>query len=224
VVALIHLLKLQMSQEFIDLLHVASLDDVGMAPEDLEALCNPELTMDIVYPSPLLQLIRHFFNNTGCSQDHFDNLQAIVLLNNPNDDLLSFDQSKRRVRLLSGVVSLEHDMCPNSCITYTSPYKALDNCLKCQTSWYHHNSQKPRKLFSMTPIGPVIQAFYGSCKVADKMYYLEKKLAENVETIRLGGQLPVYNDTTCGSDLLKAWSSGHFGKSDITFQLYIDGA
>jgi hypothetical protein len=57
------------------------------------------------------------------------------------------------------------------------------------------------------------------------MHYLECKLSENLETARLnGGTLPVYDDTTCSSDLLNAWRSGCFGKSDITLQLSIDGA
>ena len=70
---------------------------------------------------------------------------------------------------------------------------------------------------------PVIQAFYGSHKIPEKMHYLKRKLSENLETLRLnGGNLPVYDNTTCGSNLLNAWSKGRFGKSDIALQLYID--
>ncbi|KAF8264363.1 hypothetical protein EI94DRAFT_1593606, partial [Lactarius quietus] len=131
-VAFIHLPKLRTTQEFIDMLRVASLDDTGMNTEDLYTLRNPEPTLELVDPSPLLHSIRHFINNNKCSRDHFDNLQAIVMLNHPNNDLLSFDQSKWCVRILSGVVSLEHNMCPKSCIAYTGPYKELDKCPKCQ--------------------------------------------------------------------------------------------
>jgi hypothetical protein len=116
-------------------------------------------------------------------------------------------------------------MCPDSCIAYTGPYSELDKCPQCQTPWYHPDSLKPQKWFLTIPIGPVIQSFYGLHEITEKIHYLEQKLSENLETLRLnGGKLPVYNDTTCGSDLLKAWSSGHFGKSDIALQLSIDSA
>ena len=72
--------------------------------------------------------MRHFINNTGSSRDHYDILHTIERLNNPNDNLLSFDQVKQRIHHLSGVVPLEHDMCPDSCIAYTGPYGELDKC------------------------------------------------------------------------------------------------
>lgn len=224
-VALIHLPKLQTTQKFIDSLRVASLDDAGMDPEDLETLRNPGPTPDLVNPSPLLHSLRHFINNAGASRDHYDNLREIELEHNPKDDLLSFDRAKRRIRHLSGVVPLEHDMCPESCIAYTGPYGELDKCPECQTTRYHPETEKPRKQFSTVPIGPVIQAFYGSPEIAKQMHYLEQKLSENLETATLnGGTLPVYNDTTCGSNILTAWKTGTLRKSDIALQLSIDGA
>lgn len=51
-----------------------------MDPEDLEALHNPEPMVDLLNLSPLLCSLRHFINNAGASQDHYDNLQAIELL------------------------------------------------------------------------------------------------------------------------------------------------
>ena len=226
IVSSIDLPKLQTTQKFINILRIASLNDTGMDPEDINTICNPEPTIiNLVNPSPMLHSIQHFINNAGLSQDHYKNLQEIELLDNPERDFLSFDQVKRCIHHLSGVVLLEYDMCPNSCVAYVGPYCDLDKCPTCKTTWYYPNSSKPQKQFWTVPIGPVIQAFYGSCKITENMHYLEHKLAQNLETARLNrGTLPVYDDTTCSSDLLNAWQSGHFGKSDIALQLSIDGA
>jgi hypothetical protein len=217
--------KLQTTQKFIDLLRMASLNNSGMDSEALETLHNPQPTIDLLDPLPILRLLRHFINNAGSSRDHFDNLWAIELLNDPNTKLLSFDQVKRRICHLSGVIPVEYDMCPNLHVAFTGPYCDLDKCPTCQTSRYHPDLSKPQKQFWTVPIGPVIQAFYGSDEIAEKMHYLEHKLSENLEAARLnGGSLPVYDNTTCGSDLLNAWRSGCFRKSDIALQLSIDGA
>ena len=214
--------KLQTTQKFIDILRMASLNNTGMDPEDLETLCNSGPTINLINPSPILILLRHFINNSGSSWDHYNNLQEIELLDDPERVFLSFDQVKRCICYLSGVILLEYNMCPGSCVTYTGPYHVLDKCPTCNTAWYHPNSSKPQKQFWTIPNGPVIQAFYGSWEITKKMHYLEHKLAKNLETATLNvGTLPVYDNTTCGSDLLNAWWSGHFGKSDVALQLSI---
>ena len=129
--------------------------------------------VDLLDLSPLLCSLRHFINNAGASQDHYDNLQAIELLNDPKSKFLSFDQVKRCICFLSGVIPLEYDMCPSSCIAYTGPYSEIDKCPQCQTPWYHPSSSKPQKQFLTILIRPVIQAFYSLHKIAEKMHYLE---------------------------------------------------
>ena len=128
--------KLQMTQAFVDLLRIASLDNSGMDEDMLASLRRPEL--DVVYelelknPSPLLRSLHHFINNSGSSRDHYDGLREIEKEHkkehNPCDVILSFDQVKRRIQHLSGVVPIEHDMCPESCVAYTGPYDKLDSC------------------------------------------------------------------------------------------------
>ena len=80
--------KLQTTQKFIDLLRMASLDNTGMDPEDLETLHNPGPTINIINPSPMLCLLRHFINNSGSSWDHYNNLQEIELLDDPKREVL----------------------------------------------------------------------------------------------------------------------------------------
>jgi hypothetical protein len=54
----------------------------------------------------------------------------------------------------------------------------------------------------------MIQVMYSSRDVADRMHYLKRTLADNVEHARLnGGVLDMYDDTASGQALLDAWHS-----------------
>ena len=224
--ASIQLPKLQTTQSFIDLIRVAVLEGSGMQDDDIVSLREPGPDRELLNPSPLLRSVRHFVNNDQSSREHYETLRKIELLHNPGDPMLSFDQVKCRIRWLSGVVPLEHDMCTNSCVAYTGPYSDLEKCPWCsETRYILGSTVKARKRFTTIPIGPVIQAFYGSREVAQSMHYLEKQLAENLDTANANsGRLVVYDDTACGQELLDAWSKGHFRKSDVALQFSIDGA
>ena len=196
-----------------------------MDTDDILNLRNPEPGYDLVEPSSLLRSIRHFINNTGTSRDHYNTLREIEHQHNPQDTILSFDQAKRRVRWLSGVVPIEHDMCPESCIAYTGPYGELEICPRCSTPRYiAGDNKKPQKRFSTIPVGPVIQALYGSRDIAEHMHYLEQRLAQNVEHVRVHGRLDKYDDTACSQELLDAWHSGSLRHSDVALQFSINGA
>ncbi|KAH9002126.1 hypothetical protein EDB86DRAFT_2800981, partial [Lactarius hatsudake] len=154
----IHLPALQTTEQFINMLRVAVLEDSGMCPEDIGSLRNPGKEPELADPSPLLRSIRHFVNNASASRDHYDTTREIELLNNPESEFLSFDQVKRRIRWLSGVVPIEHDMCVRSCVAYTGPYGELESCPRCSSPRYIPGTTKAQKRFSTIPIGPVIQA------------------------------------------------------------------
>ena len=223
--AVIHLPSLQTTQGFLDALGTASLEKSGMEPDDIEALRDPSPVFDLKDPSPLLRSLRHFINNSGSSRDHYEDIRETELLDNPSNDFLSFDQAKRRLRWLSGVVPIEHDMCPETCVAYTGPYEALDSCPRCSTSRHFPGTTTPRKRFTTVPIGPVIQALYGSHDMAEHMHYLERSLSENADHARHAeGSLGRYDDISCGKDILYAWNSGAMKKNDVALQLSIDGA
>ena len=221
----IRLPSLQTTQGFINALKVASLETSGLLAEDIESLRDPGPVLDLEDPSPLLRSLRHFINNSGSSRAHYEGIREIELLNNPSDVFLSFDQVKRRLRWLSGVVPIEHDMCPNTCVAYTGPYEDLITCPRCPLSRYFPDSSTPRKRLTTVPIRPVIQALYGSRDIAEHMHYLERALSANVDRARrTGGSLDRYDDISCGKDILSAWTSGTLRKSDVALQLSIDGA
>ena len=222
----IDLPQLQTAQQYIDLLRSASLDSSAMQAEDIEDLRNPGQDYTLMDPSPLLRSVRHFINNYAASREHYETMRNIERLHRPDDPMLSFDQVKRRVRWLSGVVPVEHDMCVNSCLAFTGPREGLDACPRCKGPRYSPGTTKPQKRFSTIPMGPVIQAMYSSRTVAESMHYLERKLADNVDRrTRLGGDmLDFYDDTASGQALLDAWTAGHIGRGDVALQFSIDGA
>ena len=152
-----------------------------MQPDDIDNLRSPGPVFDLADPSPLLRCLRHFINNESASRAHYEGIREIELLHNPSSEFLSFDQVKHRLRWLSGVIPLEQDMCPRSCVAYTGPYDELEACPRCATSRYFPGTAKPRKRFTTLPIGPVIQSFYSSNDVADQMHYMERRLAANTE-------------------------------------------
>ncbi|KAH8996454.1 hypothetical protein EDB86DRAFT_2778691, partial [Lactarius hatsudake] len=171
----IHMPELQRTQEFIDLLRSSVLEDTGMLAEDIESLRNPGPGYEFVDSSPLLRSLRHFINNATASRSHYDKIRVIERLHRPDDLIMSFDQVKRRVRWLSGVVPIEHDMCVNSCVAFTGPYRILGACPRCSEPRYSPGTSKPQKRFTTIPVGPIIQALYSSHELADSMHYLEKK-------------------------------------------------
>ena len=225
VVAMIELPQLQIAQQYINLLHAAALDSSGMQADDIDDLRNPGQEYTLVDPSPLLRSVRHFINNSTTSRKHYDLLQTIERLHRPDNQILSFDQVKRHVRWLSGVAPVEHDMCINTCLAFTGPRETLDTCLHCGESRYCLGTTRPQKRFTTVPMGPVIQALYGSQEVAESMHYLERKLEENLDRARLSrGMLDIYDDTVSSQALIDAWDEGHIKRGDIALQFSIDGA
>ena len=199
IVATIELPQLQMAQQYIDLLCTADLENSGMQPDEIDDLRNLGQDYNLVDCSPLLRSLRHFINNVSASWKHYEQLRAIECMHRPNNPILSFDQVKRCVCWLSGVVPVEYDMCTNSCLAFTGPQESLDACSHCNEPRYCSGTTKPWKWFTTIPIGPVLQVMYSSQEIASCMHYLERKLAENVEHARPNeGILDTYDDTASG--------------------------
>jgi hypothetical protein len=221
----IELPQLQTAQQYLDLLRSASLESSGMKADDIDDLRSPGQDYTLVDPSPLLRSVRHFINNSTASRKHYETMRTIERLHRPDNPILSFDQVRRRVGWLSGVMPLEHDMCVNSCMAFTGLRESLDACARCKASRYCLGTTKAQKRFTTIPMGPVIQAMYGSREVAESMHYLERKLAANVTSARLGGgMLDFYDNTASGQALLDAWTEGRIKRGNIALQFSIDGA
>jgi hypothetical protein len=222
--------------EFIKLLRNASLDDTGMQmdEEDLEHLRKPPTYEISLESEPDLRLaLDLFLANYASSVDAYNQNRKAMLRRHPEDEIYTYDQAKRLVRHLSGIVPLTHNMCINTCIAYVGPFSDLEMCPYCNTPRYDPvvlaksggKTKTAQREFHTIPIGPQLQALYRSKESADDMKYGENKLQEIVdEALKPGGTQPDFEDWCHGADFLKAFHEGHIKKGDPVLMFSIDGA
>lgn len=149
----------------------------------------------------------------------------------PNSQLLSFYCVKQLVENLSGVTSIDRDMCVNSCIGYTGPYAELDSCPHCRESRYElgkngQPSKKPRKQFSTIPLGPQLQALWRTPEGAQSLHYRQKCTESILEELQENGgaRTSASKDFFDGYDYLNAVKKGRITEDDMVLVLSIDGA
>jgi hypothetical protein len=128
--------------DFILAIRNASLDDpiVKLSDDALEWLHNPTQGPIVIHSPGVWQSISVYLALEHASQDAYN---YICRANTQNfagvdgvDDLLSFYSVKKLISQYTGVESIEHDMCPKSCLVFTGPYADMGNCPMCtMTCW-----------------------------------------------------------------------------------------
>jgi hypothetical protein len=221
--------------DFITQLQNASLEDDGMRLDSdlLERLRNP-VQEELDIGDPDLRLALDLFLAVGnSSQQTYHNVRKAILRRYPNDDVLTYDQIKRRVAQLSGVTPLVHDMCINTCIAYTGPLRHLEICPHCNEPRYDPikltasdgKIKEARQEFHTIPIGPQLQALYRSKDGAERMHYRDIRTEQILAEIEANnGSIPVYEDLFHGSDYLQAVDEGRIKEGDPVLMFSIDGA
>ena len=218
--------ELKKTARFVDALRGATLEQSNMRPEDIERLraADPDPRLDVM-DEHFVKALQLFLSTTNASRTTYDNIRAGMLRCYPNDPFLSFWQVKQRVEQLSGVVPIFSDMCPDTCVGFTGPLDDCDHCPLCGKDRYRSGTRVPQRQFVTIPLGPVIQALYGSPETAGKMHYREQATAQILEYAQThGGKLKGYYDTTCGRDYLEAVKTGKIKNDDVCVQLSLDGA
>ncbi|KAG2062574.1 hypothetical protein BDR04DRAFT_986151, partial [Suillus decipiens] len=124
--------------EFILLLKNASLDDPisKLSDDALDRLRNPlQGPINIDRPG-IRHSISMYLALEYASQDAYNRIQRSTMRNfaQKNEDILSFYAVEKLISKYTGVESIDHDMCPNTCLAYTGPYAHLDNCPICDAS------------------------------------------------------------------------------------------
>ncbi|KAF8237005.1 hypothetical protein L208DRAFT_1520324, partial [Tricholoma matsutake] len=64
----------------------------------------------------------------------FNSTRETVLIRYLNDNPLTYDKLKQKIRNLTGIMPIIHDMCPNSCLAYTGPFSDQTTCMCCGES------------------------------------------------------------------------------------------
>ncbi len=109
---------------------------------------------------------RNVFNDAMQRQlgDNFEALPSLYVV-------------KERIKEITGVYPLMHDMCPNTCMAYTGPFSELSSCTKCSTPRYNPEvlatsggiRKVPQRRFVTLPIGPQLQALWRTPEGARNM-------------------------------------------------------
>jgi hypothetical protein len=160
----IHLNNLKTSASFIRALQHITLDDpmLGMSNEVLEHLQNP------LCDNPSLSInddtrlaIRLFMDNP--SEETYEKNHRSILLHGCMADasLPSYYRTKCLVADLTGIESVVHHMCINSCLAYTGPFSELETCPLCSEPQYDQfklqssggSAKIPQQEFHTIPIG-----------------------------------------------------------------------
>lgn len=152
-------------------------------------------------------------------------MRTTALRRHPEDNILSYDQVKTQIEDITGVGSITHPMCKNSCVAFTGPFAGLDRCPKCDEPSICPISRKPQQEFHTIPIGPVLQALWRKPSSAKQFYY-RRQITRRIiaELQEKGGNLSLYNDFFAGSDYLENIKKGKISEQDIVLMLSMDGA
>ncbi|KJA16114.1 hypothetical protein HYPSUDRAFT_148287, partial [Hypholoma sublateritium FD-334 SS-4] len=125
---------LQVAVNFIKALQTASLDDKynNMDSQALNRLRNPPTEKFDIENRPDLRLgLDTFSVSMKSSVDTYVTMREAILRRHPEDQIPSYDQMKRVITEITGVSSVVHPMCRNSCLAFTGPFSDLDKCPKC---------------------------------------------------------------------------------------------
>ncbi|EDR01265.1 uncharacterized protein LACBIDRAFT_312364 [Laccaria bicolor S238N-H82] len=158
----------RITQQFIEEIKNATLDNAKLDRETLHRLRNPEqgpIAIDITDPNTRLSL-DIFMSCKNSSQRMYSNIRNSFIRWFPelSDSLLSYDAAKKLVEQVTGVVSVSDDMCINSCHAFTGPFAELEACYYCSQSRYDPTilektgKKVPRKQACTFPLGPQVQA------------------------------------------------------------------
>ena len=176
--------------------------------------------------------VQNFIDRLGSSQDTYARIHLNLLELFPDTPMLSYDQVKRRVRKLSGVVTWEHHMCVRGCVGFTGSFANLETCPECGESCYNQAKleatdglvKEPRKVFTTFPVGPQLQARWRDPKSAEKMLYRWQRTQELQQECEESGGVPRdYDNVLSGEAYLSAVDDGTGGEHDTVLMFSLDG-
>ena len=124
--------KMKIDARFIEMARESTLES-QFTPAELRAFKNPQEIRSSPSDNPDLHFSLRFYIsslNHNSSQKAYADALLDVQERYPDSKMLSYDQVKRRVSDLSGVVTWKHDMCFNSCVAFTGPFGTLEVCVR----------------------------------------------------------------------------------------------
>lgn len=159
------------------------------------------------------------------SQETYTSVRKAILWRYPNEDIPSYHQIKKYVAELSGVCSIEHDMCVKSCIAYTGPFKELQMCPECGEPRFDPFIKKAHQNFHTIPLGPQLQAIRrGAQSSLEANYHLAvtEKIMKDLDLLE--GEIPLLKDFFFGQAYIDKVDQGFIKENDMVLMFSMDGA
>ena len=221
---------LKTAAEFVSQLQGATLDASGLSPSMLHQLRNCPPRPSSLDPSIHFS-IKLFIATLNSSQQTYEDVRATILEQYPEDNILSYYEVKKAIEELTGVTSITHDMCSDTCIAFTGPFSILEHCPLCRKPRYKEqqpsakNPKIPNRIFHTIPLGPQIQALRSSPDGFGDMLYSVNQ-TEKVQDRLQGSEniMPFYDDFFSGIDYLNAVSEEKIKNGDTILLFSLDGA
>ena len=160
-----HLETLCVLLEFIKGLEGASLDNDPILDNVRDRLWSPS-TMFPHINDDLQMFICIFMEMINGSQSTYDSVCQFIKQQYPDAQTLTYDQMKRTLADLTGVVPVMTNMCSETCVAFTGPYSDLCSCPECLAPhyetiyWGNKLVTVPHRQALTIPIGSQIQAQY----------------------------------------------------------------
>jgi hypothetical protein len=183
-----------------------------MSPEAVGCLCNLPCDQPGKALNADMQLaIDLYLGNT--SETTYKINQRAILHCFPDTEIPTYYKMKQLVTDLTGVESVVHHMCTNSCITYMGPFLDLKACPVCSEPQYNQfrleasggKERVPCQEYYTIPISPQIQALYRDRESVTYVQYLCKERECILSEIEEHSILGEYSDVLHGSDMIKAF-------------------
>jgi hypothetical protein len=228
--------ELKIAQAFIKAIQDATLNNSNLDAVVCDRLKNPiQEPLDLSEDPAILTSIELFLDTTTASQKVYENVCATFFRHmqrtNPGVEfeLLSHYRVQETISKLTGVHSMMHDMCPNTCIAYTGPFDNLTVCPKCEEPRYEmalpRMEQRPKRQFHTIPLGPQLQALWRSPETAQKMRHRSEETKKILmELGRNGNHINEWQDIYHGTAYLDAVRAGNIKDNDMVLLISIDGA
>jgi hypothetical protein len=210
--------------EFIQALDSATLDDEysRLDPDTLERLRNPPTSPANVSDPDFRLGLDLFLASLNASQDTYNKSREGILRRHPDDHIPSYDQMKRAIAKMTGIVPIVDDMCSNSCIAYTGPLSKLDACTECGAPRLNPLMKKADQNLFTIPLGPQLQAQWRNEESARRMCYRWEKTQEIIAELRKNnGNISEFTDVLHSTAYLKKAGSQSRGRARASLNVNV---
>ena len=220
--------SMKTAMSFIEAIKTASLyDEWSKLDQDtLYKLRNPPTTPVNINDNPSWHLgLDLYLSVSNVAQETYTSVRKAILRRYPDDEIPSYNEIKSYVAELSGVHSIEHDMCINSCLAYTGPYKDLQTCPECGECWFDPFSKKPRQQLHTIPLGPQLQAIRRgeqSSLEAEYCVAVTEKIIKDLDVN--DGKIPIIKDFFFGQAYIDKVDEEFIKTHDMVLMFFMDGA